>query len=438
MQPSFIERSFYPLYSFGIVLGLFLSFWYASQQILIGDQYQMLTKGYLGAYQGIWLGYGNAASVVGNVPGSLSALIIGLPLLVWDSPWAPMTLLIALRLMSFLLFDAVLKRVFSNDVRIVFLLLYWLNPWFLFETLLYNPSYLFFFSALHFWSAYHMQNEKSFGYTLIHVLSIALAMQTHYSWIILALISLYLFMRGLIKIHWIAVGLALILTLISLIPYLQEYISNAKIRTNQGEKAAERYIGWGAVHVYPIFKAILYWFRYASFIFSNKQVMGSTFDWVSSVAIVQTIAVYLFRVMFYLIGIGTLWIVWKANRYSWENIKTIAWSRHIPFTSVQWILLYALGAFLAILISAALSPIVFSHWHLIITFGFALLPVLVFINRYLENGPKRFGLYLSAVLGYFLMMNILAINDSEKFSCKADYVDQVSGFLTDSTNLSRR
>ena len=42
-----------------------MSFLYASNQILTGDQTQMLEKGYLGAYQGIWMAFGNAASAGG-------------------------------------------------------------------------------------------------------------------------------------------------------------------------------------------------------------------------------------------------------------------------------------------------------------------------------------------------------------------------------------
>ncbi|MGL4515777.1 MAG: hypothetical protein ACRCUH_03630, partial [Shewanella sp.] len=89
---------------FGIGGGLLISLLFFQFQLLTGDQTQMLYKGYLGAYEGVWLSYGNAASAVGNVPGSLSAWLIGGPLLLWDSPYAPMLLLLAMRLVGFLLF----------------------------------------------------------------------------------------------------------------------------------------------------------------------------------------------------------------------------------------------------------------------------------------------------------------------------------------------
>ncbi|MDQ7059604.1 MAG: hypothetical protein Q9M43_00110 [Sulfurimonas sp.] len=90
-QNDFLTNNFKFLYPFFFMTGLFLSFWYASHQIMTGDQYQMIHKGYIGFLTGEWSSYGNAASVVGNVPGSLLAFVVGLPLFIVDSPWAPMS-----------------------------------------------------------------------------------------------------------------------------------------------------------------------------------------------------------------------------------------------------------------------------------------------------------------------------------------------------------
>lgn len=431
MQPHILEKHFNLLFTSGLLIGLFLSFLYAHHQIMTGDQLQMIEKGYLGAYQGIWLGYGNAASVVGNVPGSLSALIIGVPLMAWDSPWAPMTFLIALHLASFLLFDSVIKQIFTPTIRLVFLTLYWLNPWFLFENILYNPSYLFFFSALHFYSAYNMRENKSFWYTLLHVLSIAMAMQLHYSWIILAIISLFLYVKKIIRVHWLALFTAVFLTLLSLIPYVQALLSNPEIAHNPGNKEGERYIGWGGVHVYPVLKAISYWFRYATFLFTHKLVLSTHFEWLPVVPLIQKATVYLYMAIVYAVGIGSLWIAWLAHKYSWNKIRpqlTLHRSTEIP-DSEHWMLLYSVGAFIAVVISAILSPIVFSYWHLIIVFAFTLFPILVFINHSLSITPKRVITYLMAIVIYFMIINLIALTDSKKFSYKMNYQSQTLEYL---------
>ncbi len=390
----------------------------------------MIQKGYLGAHNGVWQSYGNAASAVGNVPGSLSALVIGVPLMLWDSPWAPMVFLIALHLASFLLFNAVIKQIFNPAIQLIFLLLYWLNPWFLFENVLYNPSYLFFFGALHFWSAYHMRENKSFGYTLLHLLSIAMAMQLHYSWIILAMISLYLYVRGIIKINWFGVFAAFALTALSLIPYFQAYLSHPEIRQNPGNKDGARYIGWGLVHVYPIFKGIIYWFRYPSFLFSNTLAMYTGFDWLTTHPIIQKIVQYTYKGIIEIIGIASLWIVWKANYHSWKLIKPIAFTRSFSdYSQQQWLLMYALGTFIAILISGALSPIVFNYWHLIIAFGFSLFPILIFIDSFIRHDSKHVIKYILFIVLYFGLINLIAANDSKKFSYTQDYQQQTLEYV---------
>lgn len=434
---DFFQKYFQLIFGLGILIGLFLSYEYAHHQILTGDQYQMIAKGYTGAYTGVWESFGNAASAVGNVPGSLTSVIVGWPLIIWDSPWAPMILLIALRLWAFLLFDSVFKRIFSSEIRITFMILYWLNPWFLFETLLYNPSYLFFFSALHFWSAYHMRERHSFLLTAIHVISIALAMQMHYSWIILAIISFYLFVRNMIRISWSGVAIALILIVLSLIPYLQEYFANEAIRTNLGNKEDERYIGWGGIHVYPVLKAISYWFRYGTFLFSHKLVLSTHFEWLSVIPLIQKIATYLYMLIVYTAGIASLWIVWLAHKYSWYQIRPLLTLHRFTEApdSRDWVLLYSTGAFIAVVISAILSPIIFSYWHLIIVFAFTLFPLLIFINHTLSINPKRVITYVMMTFFYFIFVNLIALTDSRKFSHKVSYVNQTYQYVSQTLKL---
>ena len=247
----YIGRYHSVLFAMCICLGLLLSWFFSEHQHLTGDQTQMLYKGYLGVYEGVWLSYGNAASAVGNVPGSLSAWLIGGPLLLWDSPYAPMVLLLAMRLVGFLLFDAVIRQVFVDPVskgnaRLLFLVLCWLNPWFQYESLLYNPSYLFLFSAMHCWSAWHMRERASFWHMIVHLLAIGMAMQLHYSWPLLAVISTYLFWRRILKVSWSGVVVATLLIGASLIPYAMEVMSNSHLTQNGDPEARQRYIGWGS------------------------------------------------------------------------------------------------------------------------------------------------------------------------------------------------
>ncbi|MEZ8129162.1 3-deoxy-D-manno-octulosonic acid transferase [Enterovibrio norvegicus] len=409
-----------------IGLGLCFAVMYANQQILTGDQTQMLEKGYLGAYHQTWAAFGNAASAVGNVPGSLSAFVIGGPLLIWDSPWSPMLFLILLRLCSFLLLDAVIQKIFSPPVRMLFAIIYWLNPWLLYDSLLYNPSYLCFFAALHLWSAFKLREHASFIYSFLHILAIGGAMQFHYSWPILAVISCYLLYRRMARPSWSGVAVASVVILASLIPYCLEYINNDSL-----SRESDRYFGYGAVHVYPVLKAIFYWLRYGSTLFSNRLITDVSFDWITSISWLKMIFQYCWQALLFIIGTITVVLSVNVNMRAWKTIKP-AIKRGSPVAdNKQWMLLYAGAAVLAIVINAMLSPITFSYWHLILTFPFALFPLLVAAEAWQEELPNRFIKGMGVITVFFIAVNLVAAHDSDKYSYKVDYVEQVTHYLNE-------
>lgn len=418
------------LFAACIFAGLLLSWLFSDHQLLTGDQTQMLYKGYLGAYEGVWLSYGNAASAVGNVPGSLSAWLIGGPLLLWDSPYAPMVLLLVMRLVGFLLFDAVIRQVFDDRVRLLFLVLCWLNPWFQYESLLYNPSYLFLFSAMHCWSAWHMRERASFWHMIVHLLAIGMAMQLHYSWPLLAVMSTYLFWRRILKVSWSGVVVATLLIGASLIPYAMEVMSNSHITQNVDPEARQRYIGWGLVHVYPVLKSVLYWLRYGSWLFASKLVNDTQFIWLAGHEYLQMAAVWLWRVVIYGVGSATVLLAAKANWQLWCELKPrLLRSDRAPVDGESWLGLYALAAVLAVLVSAALSPIIFNYWHLMLIFPYALFPILLLLVRWSRRYPQWVGKGLLAATLFCTAVNLIAACDSTKFSYQADYKTQVLEYL---------
>ncbi len=418
------------LFAACIFAGLLLSWLFSDHQLLTGDQTQMLYKGYLGAYEGIWLSYGNAASAVGNVPGSLSAWLIGGPLLLWDSPYAPMVLLLAMRFVGFLLFDAVIRQVFDDRVRLLFLVLCWLNPWFQYESLLYNPSYLFLFSAMHCWSAWHMRERASFWHMIVHLLAIGMAMQLHYSWPLLAVMSTYLFWRRILKVSWSGVVVATLLIGASLIPYAMEVMSNSHITQNVDPEARQRYIGWGLVHVYPVLKSVLYWLRYGSWLFASKLVNDTQFIWLAGHEYLQMAAVWLWRVVIYGVGSATVLLAARANWQLWRELKPrLLRSDRAPVDGESWLGLYALAAVLAVLVSAALSPIIFNYWHLMLIFPYALFPILLLLVRWSRRYPQWVGKGLLAATLFCTAVNLIAACDSTKFSYQVDYKTQVLEYL---------
>ena len=430
-----IEKRFNFIQIILLVSGLVLAWFYAQHQILTGDQTQMLYKGYMGAYKGEWISYGNAASVVGNVPGSMISYVVGFPVILYDSPWSPMLFLIFLHLISYFLLDDVIKKSLNTQSRLLFLILYWLNPWFLFENILYNPSYLFFFSALHLWSAYKQKDKSSFGYSFLHILSIGFAMQFHYSWIILSLISLYLLYRNIVKVNWWGVITGVGVVGISLVPYMQEYMQNEAIHHNSDPNAAKRYIGWGGVHVYPVLKSFLYWLRYGSFFFPNKLIASAHFEWLFSSHILQMLMVYLYKAVVFSVGALSVYISYKANRYFYTQIQgRLLRKNGIVVSNQEWLLLYVFGAVFGVFVSAILSPIIFSYWHLIIVFPFAIVPVVIYLRDF---GQKYMPKLLFFIIGYFVVINLIGAIDSRKYSLNNDYVQDTQEYVAKSVGTQR-
>jgi hypothetical protein len=418
------------VYASLFIIGLLLAVLYSSNQALNGDQLQTLYRGYLAAHQGIWLNYGNAASVVGNVPGSLSTMVVGVPLVLWDSPWSPMLVIITCNIMALFLFDKVVKQVFDEPARLLFLVLFWLSPWFLYQHMLYNLAYLFFCSALHFYTAFHLREKSSFWLTFGHVVSVGLVMQLHYSWPLLVMVSGYLFVRGVIKINYWGVLAGFLVLAATLVPYALEVLSTNSEAVSPEEFSKQRYIGWGFVHVYPVVKALLYWVRYSSFLFTEKLINGATFDWITSSELLRLSVMYAYRGLLYAVGLWTLFYSFKANWYLFKRVKGFWWHRlsHKKLDNEQWLLLYIAASAVAILISAGLSPTVFGYWHLIMLYPFAAMNMLVYLTHH-KVEPKNFWRYLILIGVFSIFVNIVAAHDSVKFTYKVPYAEQVEVWL---------
>jgi len=423
-EKSFLEKNFALLYCSGVAVSFLFMLWYADHQLVHGDQWQMLQKGYIAAYTGHWIHYGNVASGFFHVMGSFLTAAVALPLMLVDSPWSPMVFVLFLRICAFLLIDAVLKNMFKPAVRLGFLVIFLFSPWILFESILYNPSYLAFCAALHLFTAYKMKDKKSIVYMLLHVLSIGVALQCHNSWIILPLISCYLWYRNIIKISWIGVFLGSALVLISLIPFAIELMHNSALQVPQHRDNAHS-VFFGFTHVYPILKAIIYWLRYASLLFSNKIVTRANFDFLSDISWLQWVMHYLWMVVVFAIGCVTVVFSAKINWRLWVAIKGKIKRSHIAVGDKDWLALYAVGGFIAMIIGAGLSPIIFNYWHLSLVMITAMIPMIFFMSHYIEKKPKKFVQYLTILALYFFVVNLNASLNSFKYSYDANYSAQV-------------
>ena len=143
-----------------VVLGAFFSVSMLVRSQVAGDQLNMLARGWFLITDGVWIPFGLPTSAGGKAPGGLTALVTGLPLLVWRHHRAPTLLILGLQIVAFWVLDRLVSRVTGRSGRLLFAILYWLSPWRLYHsTFLWNPNTMLFFGALHFWSVYRQRHQ---------------------------------------------------------------------------------------------------------------------------------------------------------------------------------------------------------------------------------------------------------------------------------------
>ncbi|MDH3376760.1 MAG: 3-deoxy-D-manno-octulosonic acid transferase [Gammaproteobacteria bacterium] len=391
---------------------------YALHQIVGFDQLQMLQKGFEVTTHGNWTPYGNLSSGgLGNTPGYLSVFVVAGPLMAWDSLLSPMLALGVLMLAAYLLLDDVIKQAYGDyRIRLFFGVLYWLNPWFLSEVHLWNPSYLFFLSAVHLWTVVRMHQTRSLWVTMIHVLAVGAAAQLHLSALILFFMSLYLYYRGVVRVHWGGVIIAVLIWLASLVPYFLSVLENpGRIYTTiEGE---DYFLGRGLVFVYPFLKTILYWIRLGSTFFSRQLVFLSNFGWLSDYGGLQSFVEIVWKTVLVSAGVVSVWFSVIVNKFLWGRIKNKLVRKAGPVQSInELLMIYAFAGFASLIICGAISPISFSWWHVLIIFHCAILPVVFFTARKFSAHASKFKYGFGFLAAFFIAVNLVSAHGSGRYS----------------------
>ena len=417
------------LFVFFLIWGLLLNALYAVNYKMHHDIFQMLERANKFVTEGVIIFHGNATSgAMGKIPGGLLSVLVGFPMKIWDSPYAALILLALLHVLALYFLLDLLRNYFSTSLLLLFTVLFWLTPWRVSEIYLWNPSYLFFATALHVWSAHKMYEAKSFWPSFWHLFSIIFAFQVHSSSIILVFISTLLFWRKAIKINWLGVSLAGLLGVGSLAPYAMALINNPEISPQMND---DRYFLFrGLLYVFPIFKSIWYWVRFSATIFPRHIFQQIEFSWAFSEQI-QWIPQILWAIVKYFMGISTTLFSIYVNYQFLKKYKESfrIWKLDIK-PGQDWLALYVALAFCSVLIAAALSPIDLIHWHLIIVFPIALFPMLFYLKRRKLKGPTKN--FLTILFVYFTVYNVISALGSGKHSIDQDpQKDYIEHFYKD-------
>ncbi len=386
-----------------IVLGLAQGLFYAWNVVMTSDQEQLLAKGIKLAFFGQWEHYGNLITSGGNVPGSLTTSLVGLPLMLVDSPMSPQVLVGLLQLASLLLLIGALKGTFTPLQIIVFAGLFWLSPWRVSKAILWNPSWLFLATALHLYTFDRLvKKPKSFWMSFLHILAIGYAFELHPSALLLAIMSGFLYLRKVFRVNWPAVGLAIILILISLVPWFMTLQGNESLAPLVDEGLGNFHYGFGLTHPFSLLKGVMYWPRYTSFVFPHFIFSNLDYSRFGGAGMQGAVRNGFDSLRWLLGGISIFFCLWG---FGWQ-LRRI-WQQR--FKCPAPLENYILAGLIAMVLLVVLSPAELSHWHLYLLLPVANIAFCRFLFQrfhWLAAGTAR-ALFITVMI-YFILFNVMA------------------------------
>jgi hypothetical protein len=386
------------------VLGLAISVFMLVRSQVGGDQLNLLARGWLLAAEGRWISYGNPMSTGGKAPGGITSVLVGLPLMVWRDHRAATAVILLFHVLAYWLLDRTLRKILSPAERAVFAVVYWLNPWRMyFSAFLWNPNYLFLAGALHLWACLAQRERARFGPSLVLGLTLVLAFQIHASFLLLAVSSFLLWLRGYFRPHWTAGTLGAAAAAVPLIPWERDLMAQPAILTD----ADKGFLGRGLLYVFPLVRGLLYWLRYSSLYLSEKMARFDFGDFLApepGARIGRAVSVVLGAILPL-----TALLALLANRRLWRSWRTR--KRLQPgFSDRTWLKGYALWTFLAAAVVFAASPTTIMMWQALIVLHAAVLPLVLWAGPLLRNGRwserAARGLWIYAAASVVLLILI--------------------------------
>lgn len=404
---------------FGLGLAISILFW--TRQTIGGDQLNLLARGWLLAAEGTWIPYGNPMSTGGATPGGLTSLLVGLPLLLWRDYRAPGVVILLAHALAFLTLDRALRSILSPGERLLFAILYWLNPWrVFFSGYLWNPNYLYVFGAVHLATALRLRprsgsagtgasptfvsgNRPSAFLSFVHAACLALAFEVHASFLLLVVASALLLWRGYLRLSWPAAVAGALAGSLPLVPWVIAAIHHPQIATgNRG------FLGRGLLLVFPVLRGVLYLFRYVSLTVAGKM---DPFDFTTSLgaAADRWLRPPLFAVTEVLGPLSLL-----APLAAWLSLCRRHRGRVLAplppeATDRDWLGGYLLWSLLAAVVVFGLSPTTIMYWQGLILFHVAVLPVVLWLGSHLAGRRAAWvvrGAVLYAALALFVLFGM--------------------------------
>jgi hypothetical protein len=376
-----------------------------------GDQLNLLARGWLLAVRHRMVWFGNPLSTGGKVPGGMTSLLVGLPLLLWRDPRAATAVVAVCHVLAFLVLDRTLARIVSAPERLLFAVFYWLSPWQLyFGSFLWNPNYLFLGGAVHLATAWRLRREAHLPATVLHAAALVVGLQVHPSFLLLVAASALLAWRGYLRPHVWGAVLGAVLGCLPLVPWAWEVMTHPVLLA----EVHKGFPGRGLVFSLP--RGVFYWLRYSSFSLAGRTGLFDFSEAFGAAASRRLTPLY--RALTEGLGPATLAVPLAANIWLWRRHLGIhrrgrpvagegeaavdgrgkagreGWlARLLRRPSVgdgggggrAWLRGYVILTFVAAAGVYAVSPTTFMYWQGLCLFHAAVLPLVLYAGALLRT-----------------------------------------------------
>jgi hypothetical protein len=394
-----------------LVVGIFLSVLMFKTLMIHSDNTQLMSKVMQIKTTGTWVHHGNAATKMGSLPGSFLTFVTAVPMMIWFSPYAACAVILLCHLLAYFFFRNLGYKINPDFNPLLLVIFFWLNPWRVEQSELYNPGYLFLFSGLHMWSLYQMREERSFWGSFWLAMCLGFCFQVHFSVLILGISFAYLFFTKKIKVNYAGIGLGLVLVAASLIPW---YLQLHEQQQEALKTTSDTFLGKNFVLVYPVIKALVYFFRMGSVYFGRHIFSEINFDWITISWLKITVG-YLFHGLKWVLALASLVLSFRFFYSHFQSYKKTFSER--PFVDH-----YLISLFIGVFGAASLSPVEFNHWHFVLC-----MPAIVFYiclkpeGYFVKIWDLRRNQLLAATATVFIIWNIFASFGSRSHSFENDY-----------------
>ncbi len=436
------NKSFFTVVLVLLAVHICLASIYASNQIFNQDQWRVLCDGLNLVMRDKLATTGAILPGVGPTIGSIPAILAGIPLLISNDPFAPMVFVIILRIIAFLILLITLRPFFSSKTLCWFATLFLLSPWVLYETVLSQQSFLLFGTSIVCGSllimrkytivkdeyANNLKVEKGtplrhFFYTFCLMIGIGVSLQISYVSVAFIFLTVLLYLRRLIIFSWLGCLAGILVIAGSLTPFIDEISANPEL-SSQFFNDDKYHVGFGITYVYPFLKTIVDWLRLGSTIFSRYLVIG--FDpGIFTTEPMKTVFYYVWLVIVYAVGSVTFLFNFGANVIILHQVKGKIFSLQHIYEKNNFLVLLCCFSFISVMLTSALLPVSFPTLTLSVFLPFALLPVLLIIERHQGLKVRNHMVLLVGMAVFLIAVNICGATSSDHFDSSITYYSQL-------------